>query len=501
MLESLKGNTLEYERLSPEEMKARGILGRLIGPCADFMNATRNGRKYTEELWERTFSDPIMKERIENGVCYGELGHPIDREETDMEKIAICLSEVPKKDSNGKLRAVFDILDTPNGRILKSLCDYGSTLGISSRGSGDIITDFDGEESVDPTTYDCQGFDIVLIPAVKEARLQYVNESLNSKTLKQTLKESLDNASESDREIMQETLHNLNIDLTEDETKEKLKNDDSAMAVDDNKAIVEELRQLVKENTNLANTITSLQEKLSVSYAKESELRAKNTKYTNSATRLAEEVKKVKPLTKKVEILQTKLKNIDEQIEKDIKVISQLKKANANIKSQNEQLKQEIIEKEQEIISINESINQIKQESSSKEQSLHEDIKGIKKDTEIKLEQYEKQITKYNKLIEQYKKMANTAVDKYIQSQAHILGLNINEVKNKLPESYTFKDIDEVCDDLRSYKLTISKLPFNSSRNLNENIHIKATSVKPSIMPEEVVDDVVDEQLKNLAGI
>ena len=124
MLESLQNEELEYKKLSAEEQAQRGILGRLVGVCADFLCPTRNGRHYSEELWEKTFADPIMKERIENGVCYGELGHPADREETDMEKIAVCLPEVPKKNKDGKLTAVFDILDTPCGRILKSLCDY-----------------------------------------------------------------------------------------------------------------------------------------------------------------------------------------------------------------------------------------------------------------------------------------------------------------------------------------------------------------------------------------
>ena len=179
MLESLNTNNLEYQKLTKDEMSRRGILGRLVGACADIINPTRNGRKYSEKLWENVFEDPIMKERIENGVCYGELGHPADREETDMEKIAVCLAEVPKKGADGKLRAVFDILNTPNGRILKSLCDYGSTLGISSRGSGDLEVGYDGQESVNPDTYNCEGFDIVLIPAVKDARLQYVTESFH----------------------------------------------------------------------------------------------------------------------------------------------------------------------------------------------------------------------------------------------------------------------------------------------------------------------------------
>ena len=112
MLQESKTNELEYQRLSKDEMEQRGILGRLVGICADFMSPTRNGRKYPEKLWENVFNDPIMKERIENGVCYGELGHPADREETDMEKIAVCMAEQPRKGSDGKLRAVFDILNT-----------------------------------------------------------------------------------------------------------------------------------------------------------------------------------------------------------------------------------------------------------------------------------------------------------------------------------------------------------------------------------------------------
>lgn len=51
MLESIsKNGRLDYQKMTPEEMKSKGILGRLIGPVADFINPTRNGRKYTEEL-------------------------------------------------------------------------------------------------------------------------------------------------------------------------------------------------------------------------------------------------------------------------------------------------------------------------------------------------------------------------------------------------------------------------------------------------------------------
>lgn len=222
MLEKL-GKTFEYKKLTEAEQKQRGILGRLVGPCADFIQATRNGRKYSEELWENVFSNDLMKEKIKNRCCFGELGHPTDRTETDMEKIALCLAELPKKGSDGKLYGVFDILDTPNGRILKALCDYGCNIGISSRGQGDLITDLDGNEAVDPDTYDCEGFDAVLMPGVEAARLKYVTESLNkenSKGLKLALTESLKKASDDDRKIMEETLKDLNITLDEEEKSE-----------------------------------------------------------------------------------------------------------------------------------------------------------------------------------------------------------------------------------------------------------------------------------------
>ncbi len=194
MIKKLKTNeSIQYQKLSPEEMKARGILGRLVGPCADFINPTRNGRKYSEQLWENVFNNPLMQEKIKNGVCYGELGHPEDRTETNIEKIAICLREQPVKNDKGQLVAVFDILDTPCGRILKTLCDYGSKLGISSRGQGDLVTDYNGDESVDPDTYECECWDVVLVPGVETARLDYMTESLNTKNkkLKIALKESL----------------------------------------------------------------------------------------------------------------------------------------------------------------------------------------------------------------------------------------------------------------------------------------------------------------------
>ena len=223
MLESIQNNTFEYEKLSQEEQEKRGILGRLKGVIADFKNPTRNGRLYGQKVWESVFDNPITQEKIANRCMFGEIEHPTDgRESIDPEKIAVCLAEQPKKDNRGHLIGVFDILSTPCGKILKTLLDYGTTVGVSSRGTGDTFVNRDGQEEVDPDSYDCVGWDVVLIPAVKEARMTPITESVGNKSLKLALTESLNSANEEDKKVMQETLDNLGIKLEEEKQPEEV---------------------------------------------------------------------------------------------------------------------------------------------------------------------------------------------------------------------------------------------------------------------------------------
>jgi hypothetical protein len=150
-MESKNKKVLEALRMQPlseEEKASRHILGRLYGPIATTKEKTRNGRGYNKELWERALADDIFREKIANKSLFLELGHPLDREETDMEKVCACIPEMPKV-VDGDLYAYVDILDTKNGRLLKTLCDYGFIPGISSRGSGDIMAN----DEVDPETF------------------------------------------------------------------------------------------------------------------------------------------------------------------------------------------------------------------------------------------------------------------------------------------------------------------------------------------------------------
>ena len=201
---------LQMQPLSEEEKASRHILGRLYGPIATTKEKTRNGRGYNKELWERALADEIFKEKVANKSLFLELGHPLDREETDMEKVCACIPEMPKI-VDGDLYAYVDILDTNNGRLLKTLCDYGFVPGISSRGSGDIMAN----DEVDPETFFLETWDIVQLPAVKKARLN-VCESLGKKTLTMALRESMEKASDQEKAEMKDTLNKLNISIGEE---------------------------------------------------------------------------------------------------------------------------------------------------------------------------------------------------------------------------------------------------------------------------------------------
>lgn len=213
MAKDLKNYVMEALKLQPlseEEKSKRKILGRLFGPIATTTEGTRNGRKYNKVLWEKALNDDIFKEKLANKCLFLELGHPADREEIDMTKVCACIPEPPQI-IDGDLYAYVDILDTPNGKILKTLCDYGFVPGISSRGSGDVMAN----DEVDPETFFLETFDIVGIPAVKKARLQMC-ESLNkNKSLSQALTESYKKASTEEQVIMKEALNNLAINLNE----------------------------------------------------------------------------------------------------------------------------------------------------------------------------------------------------------------------------------------------------------------------------------------------
>lgn len=496
MSKDLIKETLKFQDLTEEEKERRGILGRLYGPCASISIPTRNGRLYSEKLWESVFSKDITKEMIENGGIPMELDHPTDREDTCSDRIAAMLPELPKKDSSDKLICYVDLIDTPCGRIAYQLAKYGFKLGISSRGTGEVIENFDGSEEVDASSYDFKTFDLVLLPAVKEARLKLAESLQNGKTLKQALNEELNRATEDEKKVMKETLDDLEIEYTHESDVDKKV---TGLAVDDVKAkMVKELQESILAKESAEQKVVELQEKLSVCYAKEAKYEEDIEKYKSTIRNLSESASKARAL-------ETKVQNLNEELnKKDIALKDENKRYNSLVEKQSisanrqSHLTESISTKNKELRELRESFENSKNEYEKKIETLNEDLAEIKKNLTIKTNEYSNKLNSTNKLVEKYRGMAKTAINKYIDLQALRLGVGSQEIKNRLPENYSFNDIDTICENLTDYSLAVSKLPFNLQNNKTK-IKVKE-SIEPNL-PKSPYDDKVDDSLIRLANL
>ena len=216
-------------------------------------------------------SDDIFKEKLATKSLFLELGHPADREETDMTCVCACIPEMPKI-VNDDLYAYVDILDTPNGKLLKTLCDYGFVPGISSRGSGDIMAN----DEVDPETFFLETWDIVQLPAVKKARLAMCESFDGKKPLKAVLQESYDAATDEDKKVMKESLDNLDIKLDEAISDEIPVEDPEAR---DGETLVEAEGDAIEDpNAEIESAVE--EEKAEPEAPKEEELAVEPTAYT-----------------------------------------------------------------------------------------------------------------------------------------------------------------------------------------------------------------------------
>lgn len=509
---------LAFEDLTPEEKERRGILGRLYGPCASISVPTRNGRGYNESLWENVFEkNEIVKEMFDNGGIPMELDHPVDREETDSSKIAAMMPEAPKRDKDGHLICYVDLINTPMGNIAYQLAKYGFNLGISSRGSGDIITDDSGNEIVDPDTYDFTTFDLVLLPAVKDARLvmaEGLDKNKNMGKLRNALRESLDKATEADRKVMAEAIEHLGIDLNKNEsipnkggdktkTEENLRQtkEEPKEAVNDgSESIIKSLQESLTANKELEAKVKQLQEELAVSNAKAGKAEEELGKAKDAIVRLT-------AIAKSSKERQERITGLEEELGKAKQTIDTLRRRPIREKMDaSKPLREEVARKDEEIKaskaeieSLTEQLTTLKEGSSGEIKKLKESLESERKSSEATIKGLKENLSRKDGLIERYKKLTDSIATQYIECRARQLGVKPVEITNRLRESYTLKDVDKVCEELMAYKVNISKLPFEldskSVVTLKESKHI-GVNANP-----EFDDDYISEDTLRMAGM
>jgi hypothetical protein len=102
---------------------------------ADIQN--RNGRMYPGEILEKE-CQRYMKEAVEQGRAYGELGHP-NGPSINLDRVSHLITNLRQEGSN--YIGTAKLMETPMGNIVKGLIDGGGSLGVSTRGLGSLAED------------------------------------------------------------------------------------------------------------------------------------------------------------------------------------------------------------------------------------------------------------------------------------------------------------------------------------------------------------------------
>lgn len=176
--ESLVSEMRRVDESDPQ--KPSTALCIVEGPCMEFGRVNQNNRIYPRKLIEdRIINYKPVQEAIKNKCMLGEGGHPETRIDISYPEVALCVLKIwIPDDSDHLVFGRFAILDTPVGRILKTLIDFGSKIGISARALAESHME-NGTEIMSETEYDLITYDAVPDPGFKCAHLEKVKESFS----------------------------------------------------------------------------------------------------------------------------------------------------------------------------------------------------------------------------------------------------------------------------------------------------------------------------------
>ena len=162
-LEEVEYITEENEK-GEKEYKIKGIFMQ-----ADVKN--RNGRVYPFDILKREVAN-YNKNFTKQKRAFGELGHP-DGPTVNLERVSHMITDLYPDGKNfiGEAK----IMDTPMGKIVKSLMDEGAKLGVSSRGLGSLQQK-NGASYVKDDFYLATAADIVADPSAPNAFVEGIME-------------------------------------------------------------------------------------------------------------------------------------------------------------------------------------------------------------------------------------------------------------------------------------------------------------------------------------
>lgn len=414
----------------------KNAIGCMEGPCSDYSVETRNNNYYSRKLWENVLNSEYFKEGMETKTLFGEVDHPEDRLELKAENAAICMTDCWFDDDKQCLMGTFDILPTEKGKIVKALCDYGSVLGVSSRGIGDIEMDTEGRNIVNEDTYNFVCFDVVVQPAAARARQAYegVKESAqtSAQPLMSSLLESVSRATEeSDLSFVTKIADKVNVP-NKDELMEQ----------------VENKRTEIKNLSINAKTNDILQKDLQEAYER--------------IAQLEEQVKK--PIVRdktlsELTVIKGQLTKLSKMYESDNKKISNRYKSaleeNANLRSNSQVSKARIADLEKTITDLQESLNAETKENARLNDAIEysrsfvKDCRRVIDGLKISNKKLKESCTLLkkksldSKIKSESAREINEFKEAYINLRESQYGIDLSTARRRLPEAKSVRDLDE----------------------------------------------------------
>lgn len=161
-------------------MKVRGIFQR-------YDEYNDNGRMYEKALWDRCLNEESWVKSLSSNSVIGIIEHP----ENGITTLRDPLSHIVTKawdNNDGTIWGEAIILDNPDGQKIASILKAGGTIGISSRGEGEVeVVKGKKQHRVIPESFSLRTWDFVFDNSVHGARVSpFKEESIEQKKTEPT---------------------------------------------------------------------------------------------------------------------------------------------------------------------------------------------------------------------------------------------------------------------------------------------------------------------------
>jgi hypothetical protein len=143
----------------------------LEGICAVFGQRNENNRIYEKQEYLPHLN--YLNEKINKGQLFGELDHP-QNFDVSLKNVSHVVESLRYDEPSNTVRIKLKVLDTPCGRIAKTLVESGCTISTSSRAAGQVM------EGGKVKLHKIFTYDLVAEPGFSQAALSQVSENLGS---------------------------------------------------------------------------------------------------------------------------------------------------------------------------------------------------------------------------------------------------------------------------------------------------------------------------------